>query len=984
MMKFFVLLEISSSSQLRKTSNRVLDLVLEQMDRLCGDHDGTLVRRNRDLFFYHFSEEEDAAGMLLEDLAGFFGFLREKSEELQGFSLFADGIPDEEEEQAYERCKEALYRSGGGDNFNVGSGLRPAARRTSLQLEEVRETITVAPPKGVTAPCRQDLSVLLSRENLANRILELIVPDIEGDQEPRIVHLFGPGGSGKLYNLNKALERLSKDMHEIPWAVIPPAAAGDEPETPFLRGMKGDFIEKVPGYLAPIEKRVWDEVFATVSSMRGDRRNNEFILMYRLYLEAYGRYMEELGLPAIFICESYESLPDESVKLFLRFCIEFLGHPGSVPVIISERRNLDAGFRILPRVKVKVSPMHRGELDRKLGRIEETGTGIPENFAENYSGNARTFIMNLAIRRLGGLPGWEEPARALLERMLPLLSVPARKTLLLKITAYNLYRVDEQTLFQEAGMPWAQVEKGLEECSEAGLVEEGRFFCFEYENVFALLAGNLKETDTIFLEHLANAAADELERDGRWANRQIIECICRYGNFFTAVHGASRSIEMLIERGDLSEAAVMLDVYRGLIEKRVLPAGRLLFDLTFGALRLRIDVLRDDGEYYSSGLIEVDDIDELREKIAAAYYRLEYARYLYKLREFRKALGASKRALFLLDGGEETVLSGLSNIEVGLSMMSMGKMGEGADYFTLASDLLRNRKRPAYEGRGLVLEATADFFIGSLDSSLELLNDARNLFSTAGSRRFELFSLFFRGRVLFRFGLYEDAAGCFTRALALIELYGIFEARKTVYAWLARCRTYLFRAEEAANMLLRLEEDSETILFLAEAYSMAGNTAMGLEVLDGVDGGLGRPKTGLPGGEIIDWENGFSNLEDRVLGTPEGGGVLSHLLRGFRSYLLGRDGVRGDAYLELTQLTRTDKLGEYDPNNTLYYFFASEVLPTEEEDEEINRLTLLSKALKYLQGTASRISDPKLKQAYLWKNYWNGKLMAEGRNRKLL
>ena len=983
MMKFYVLLEISSSGQLRKTSSRVLDLVLEQMDRLCADHTGTLVRRSRDLFFYHFSEEEDAAESLLEDLAVFFGFLREKREELQGFSLFADGIAAEDEEQAYERCRESLYRSGGDDSFTVGGGLKPAAGRTSLQVEEVRETVTVSPPAGSAPVSRPGLSVLLSRENLANRILELLVPDIEGEQEPRIVHLFGPNGSGKLYNLKKALERLSKDLTDIPWAVIPPAAAGDEPETPFLRGIRGDFLGEVPGYLSEAEKRVWDETFSTVSEMRGDRRNTEFILMYRLYLEAYGRYMEGLGLPAIFICESYESLPAGSVKLLLRFCIEFLGSPGAVPVIISERRNLDTGFRVIPRVKVKVSPMHRGELDRKLRRIGDAGTPVPGDFAEHYTGNARTFIMNLALRRFGGRPGWEESARTLLERMLPLLSVTARKILMLKITACTLYTADEKFLFQETGIPWAQAEKGLEECSDSGLVEEERFFHSEHGNVFEMLVESLKEKDRPFLEHLANGVADEIERDGRWADRQITGFICSYGNFFTAVHGATKSLEMLIERGDIIEAAAALDEYRGIIEKRVPPASRLLLDLTFAALRLRVGVLRDDDDC-GPGLIEVDDIDELREKTAAAYYRLEYARYLYKMREFRKSLGASKRALFLLDGGEETVLSGLSNIEVGLSMMSMGKMGEGADYFTLASDLLRNRKRPAYEGRGLVLEATADFFIGSLDTSLHLLDDACSLFSAAGARRFELFSLFFRGRVLFRFGLYEDAAGCFERALAVIELYAIHEARKTVYAWLARCRTYLFRAEEAVKMLLRLEEDSETALFLAEAHSMDGNTEKGLEVLDRVAGTPGRPKEGLPAGEIVDWENGFSNLEDRVLGTPEGGGVLSHLLRGFRSYLLGRGGVRGDAYLELTQLTRTDKLGEYDPNNMLYYFFAADVLPTEEEDEEINRLTLLSKALKYLQGTASRISDPKLKQAYLWKNYWNAKLMAEGRNRKLL
>jgi len=983
--KIYVLLEISSSSQLRKTNHDVLDLLLERLERLCLDYGGTLIRHSGDLFLYLFPNIGQEVKALLERLMEFYLTTRERKSDLQGVTVFVERFGGESDEDAYTICRDDVYRSGCTEGFLIGRRLEKPASGCSFNTEEATDILkaVVSAEREAEVPVAGPPSIL-HREKLINRILEIIVPEIDDSDGARIVHIYGPAGSGKAYNLKVALRRLAKNVPDAVWAVVPGFYPGEAPEGPFLKGMNNDFLRIVPEYLLPREKTVWDARRKAVLDGRGDRYGVDFILIYRLYLQAYIRRMDELGLPPLFICEAWDRLSPGAAELCVRFCLEFISGSHLVPVIVSETRDTDPRLESMPRVRLKVTPVQPKVIEHTLALLKAEGRQFPAEADTLYEGDVHSFIMALGLSKGGGAVQRGTSGAELARILAGDLSPAAGKYLLSRLASESMFGTEASVLLDTTGLPPGLRNRGREECVAAGLIDGEGGFHFPRDEIFQIITDRLEQAEHEFKEKFAETLAVHLTDLHNPASNFILLFICRHAHYRTAVAGMTMVIDALIDNGRLDTGEDLLEELSTEIGKRLAAEGHLLLELTTAALRLRIGVLKEDQEACRRNVPAVDEIDELGEKTAAARYRLEYARYLYMLREFRKSLSASKRALFLLEESAEGDVCGAAYTEVGLSMLSLGKTGEAAEYFTLATELGRDAQRPLCRGRALILEAEAEFFMGGLDRALKLLVEAAGILSDAGFRNLELFAQFFQGRIFFRLGMYRKAAELFFKALSLIDLYGIHEARKTVYAWLARSEIFLLNTARAIKTLTALDRDYETGLFFAEACYMDNRPEEGIRVLEDCIKVPAIEDFRLAPGEVIRWKNGFSNLEDRVLSSPDRGSVLSHLVRGFNSYLLGRTGGGAEAYIELMQLTRGDKLGESDQNNMLYYFFASDLLTSDEEDEEINRLTLLSKALKYLQGTASRIGDPKLKQAYLWQNYWNAKLMEEGREHKLV
>ena len=99
---------------------------------------------------------------------------------------------------------------------------------------------------------------------------------------------------------------------------------------------------------------------------------------------------------------------------------------------------------------------------------------------------------------------------------------------------------------------------------------------------------------------------------------------------------------------------------------------------------------------------------------------------------------------------------------------------------------------------------------------------------------------------------------------------------------------------------------------------------------------------------------------------------------------MAKTGYETEGRTELVRLTREDRLSDIDLNNGYYYYLHALTLPENTGAEAVDRLTLLSKALRHIQQTASHIDDPKERQMFLMDNYWNSGLMKEGRAHKLI
>jgi hypothetical protein len=85
----------------------------------------------------------------------------------------------------------------------------------------------------------------------------------------------------------------------------------------------------------------------------------------------------------------------------------------------------------------------------------------------------------------------------------------------------------------------------------------------------------------------------------------------------------------------------------------------------------------------------------------------------------------------------------------------------------------------------------------------------------------------------------------------------------------------------------------------------------------------------------------------------------------------------------MQRVLRDERLSEMDPCDAFYFYAWYQVLK-ESGAAQVDMNTAVSMAFKRLQRRASRIDDPRIRQAYLTQPYWNSALSLAAREHKLI
>jgi hypothetical protein len=200
-------------------------------------------------------------------------------------------------------------------------------------------------------------------------------------------------------------------------------------------------------------------------------------------------------------------------------------------------------------------------------------------------------------------------------------------------------------------------------------------------------------------------------------------------------------------------------------------------------------------------------------------------------------------------------------------------------------------------------------------------------------------------------------------------------------AWIGRCMLYSERGAGGMRLLEELEPSAENRLFLAEGALLAGNEAGALEFVQrsmSLDGPrevfLGRPPR---------WSDGFF-ADNLVIGRLTGDTIFSRYRLLLAAFCRVKPAQTREAVAECRRILREERGSENDAANRLYYYWYHEVLPAARDEEFEDRLTVLGKAVKYLQERTGRIDEPSHKNSYLYVNYWNKHLVAVARRHYLI
>jgi hypothetical protein len=315
-------------------------------------------------------------------------------------------------------------------------------------------------------------------------------------------------------------------------------------------------------------------------------------------------------------------------------------------------------------------------------------------------------------------------------------------------------------------------------------------------------------------------------------------------------------------------------------------------------------------------------------------------------------------------------------------MLAQSRVDEASAYFQIAREGTSRENRQLFIVNGIYSSIT-EFMVGNLTRAIAVLTETKAFASRCALHHYQLYLVFLEIRIQFELGRYETCVELCAKGLTLCALYST--APKLVFEkWLCRSEAFAGRPEKAVKVLQQLPDDVEARLFLAEALYFGEREVQAVQTLEPELLDIrGRPEHLKPA-ELMQWETGFAQLEDRGIQTSGGGEFLSMQLRSFRAFLQSVVLKEETGVAELARITREEKLSDIDPNNGLYFYFYALAIGEASTEHNLDRLTALSKACKYIQERAATMDNAGDKQAYLRGNYFNSRILHDARDSNLM
>ena len=200
---------------------------------------------------------------------------------------------------------------------------------------------------------------------------------------------------------------------------------------------------------------------------------------------------------------------------------------------------------------------------------------------------------------------------------------------------------------------------------------------------------------------------------------------------------------------------------------------------------------------------------------------------------------------------------------------------------------------------------------------------------------------------------------------------------------MARADVFLQNYETADSIFYSEPDTLEAKFFLAESLMLREQYEAALLILSAPEFSTIIEANLQP--ELIDWSNGFANLEGKVFLGVHQQECLTNLALCYKAFCLGKTnrGKSTDAIDTLFSFTRNQKRSLQDPYNFLYYYLYSQTLKPVTEGHVDDYSTILGKAVKFIQERSSRIEDPGHKQSFLRNAWWNRLLLQDARGHNL-
>ncbi|MDR0721346.1 MAG: hypothetical protein LBF75_00955 [Treponema sp.] len=317
------------------------------------------------------------------------------------------------------------------------------------------------------------------------------------------------------------------------------------------------------------------------------------------------------------------------------------------------------------------------------------------------------------------------------------------------------------------------------------------------------------------------------------------------------------------------------------------------------------------------------------------------------------------------------------------------QMDDAIDYISFAVENAERQEQFDALAVSAYYAAIIQFLFGNLSWAEQLALKAEQAALKSGQSEWEDRIRFFRGKLRFEIGYYQDALHIFKSLKDNPAGSVSQEQHQILDAWMYRTLVYLGERNQQPISLVPDQESGlevpstagDAFLFEVEASYITGDYQRTLSLTETIH--LHAPSTFLYT-ERPDWRSGFSQCELLLIDPQD---LWERMILTYRGLALCRISS-SETNLEqvlnrIQQFIRNDLLPDRDVHD-IFYFYAYYRMLKESEAADLDLKTAVSMAFKRLQHRANRIEDVETRRVFLNLHYWNNALSIIAKEHKLL
>ena len=955
----YILIEINGFKQLKKIDNDFTDQLIDYMTSTFSMDEFRFIEQKNSIFVYACNSGESDFVSLFNNSINLFNYLKSVGTDLTGYNILLDKGLDIYSDDLSRKLFNRIYSLQKDESFYIASAVL-SHFETFADFEQEEDFFKLVSFHEKKLDNKDNIVSVISKAKGMEKYLEYLTPLVNNDKHGLIFY-YGKNISGNSILSFCIAELLQGKDTDIPWLYIKPDKSRISLNRSLIKSMDSQFLLKIPSYLDEPELSVWNQKSHFIMNSNSIIYDEDALILFRIYLKAYSRRMTELLMPAmVFILDSHD-FNDLTLKYIATVLEDLYLDMDLITVMFSEDEDMPASFYGFQGKKV--------ELD--TWNLNDEGSLSADSPVSFYHSK-------LLQKMEDGLLNGSDATN----RIVTQISHNSKRFLIIYTLFYDLCGKDEIISYLSVDQSDKYKNENLyNELVSRGFIYPGSNAFPIFPNIKKILAYEFSSEDEVIVDKIINAVITRSMFHEIIIYEKIANIYGLIGNYLKEANFLFNVINLLIITGKTITVGEYFERVAILLRRDILGKNKIELRQNIYFLKVALFENKDDfasDVYARLCKVECDDVLLNSERLIVC------SEYLFALYKYKKSLNIAKLALIDIQDSEDSYLKTLVNLNLARILMGLKRIDESMDYFKIAKETV-NRERDLYSLLEINShEAVVNFIYGNFSESLRLVNDALIICHQTGRRDWELFLIFLNGRILFELGNYSDAVIQFSEGLRQCDIYMDSSKKSLFNIWLGRSYIYLKEIRYGLKILNDYDNFSEALYFSAEGlffkkeYNNAYDKIEQAYILE-------RDRNRyFCSSNIISWESGYDFIEDRSLVVEGGYGVLFQLIRAFRAFIMSKTKDSMEGTQELAKLTREERLSEIDLNNGFYYYLHSLTLPEHTGAEAVDRLTLLSKALRHIQKTASYIDNPKHRQMYLSMNYWNSGLMKEGREHKLI